>query len=189
MHPMAVDLELLFRPAARPDLFEDLLVPTGSSENPSTDDAGEIAKRWSIPVAEELENPSPESVSAALAAGRGVALDLWDSSAHDAADLLIAAAHGGVGFGPGLQPRAETAEQVWTLVSAAVAAIVGEDVQAQWSACGAGRTGPDAERRAFIAGLGRSARETIRDVITVIGVPAERLVGIAETFPAEGELR
>lgn len=186
---MAVDLELLFRPAARPDLFEDLLVPTAGAARTPTDDAGEISKRWSIPAAEELGSPSPESVSAALAAGGGVTIDLWGRSAHDASDLLIAAAHGGVGFGPGLQPRAETAEQVWTLISAAVAAIIGEDVQAHWAECGAGRTGPDAERRAFIAGLGRSARETIRDVITVIGVPAERLADIAATFPEEGELR
>ena len=186
---MAVDLELLFRPAARPDLFEDLLVPTGSAAHLPTDDAGQIAKRWSIPAAEELDNPTPETVSAALAAGGGVAIDLWERSAHDASDLLIAAAHGGVGFGPGLQPRAETAEQVWTLISAAVAAIIGEDVQAHWTECGGGSRGPDAERRAFIAGLGRSARETIRDVITVIGVPSERLADIAATFPADGELR
>lgn len=186
---MAVDLELLFRPAARPDLFEDLLVPTGRTGSAPTDDAGEIGKRWSIPAAKELDNPTPGSVSAALAAGGGVAIDLWERSAHDAADLLIAAAHGGVGFGPGLQPRAETAEQVWTLISAAMAAIVGEDVQTHWVECGEGQTGPDTERRAFINGLGRSARETIRDVITVICVPAESLAAIAATFPAEGELR
>ena len=186
---MAVDLELLFRPAARPDLFEDLLVPVGRAGGGPTDDAGQIAKRWSIPAAEELENPTPESVSAALAGGGGVAIELWEMSAHDASDLLIAAAHGGVGFGPGLQPRAETAEQVWTLISGAVAAIIGEDVQAHWAECGAGDAGPDTERRAFITGLGRSARETVRDVITVIGVPAERVADIAATFPAGTELR
>lgn len=186
---MAVDLELLFRPAARPDLFEDLLVPAAPVGDTPPDDAGRIAERWSIPVAEVLHDPTPDAVSAAISAGGGVELDLWALPAHDASDLVIAAAHAGVGFGPGLQPHAQTAEQVWTLISAAVAAIIGEDVPAHWAECGAGETGPGAERRTFIAGLGRSARETIRDVVTVIGVPADALDSIAATFPGEGELR
>lgn len=186
---MAVNLELLVRPAARPDLFEDLLVPAGAEGHTSGDDAGRADTPWSIPAPEILDSATPEAVSAAISAGGGVAVDLWALPAHDASDLVISAAHAGVGFGPGLQPTADTAEQVWTLISAAVAAIIGEDVPAHWAECGAGETGPGAERRAFIAGLSRSARETIRDVVTVIRVPADRLDAIAATFPGPGELR
>lgn len=176
---MAVDLEILLRPAPRPDLFEDLLLPVRGGV-PSDDG---VRERWSIPAAESPDRLTPEGIAAALAAGGGVLVDLWSLDAHDAADLLIAAAHGGVGFGPGLQPEAETPEQVWTLLSGAVAAIVGEDVRVEWEACGRGVAGPSAERRAFIGGLARAARETIRDVVTVVRVPEEACAPIAETFP------
>lgn len=186
---MAVDLELLFRPAARPDLFEDLLAPAGAEGNTPGDDAGRASAPWSIPAPQVLDSLTPEAVSAAITAGGGVSVDLWSLPVHDASDLVISAAHAGVGFGPGLQPTADTAEQVWTLLSAAVAAIIGEDVPAHWAECGGGETGPDAARRGFISGLSRSARETIRDVVTVVRVPADKLEAIAATFPGPDELR
>ncbi|WP_333619515.1 hypothetical protein [Dietzia sp.] len=176
---MAVDLELLFRPAKRPDLFEDLLLPVGENGQP---DAGG-RESWSIPVPEVLRDPSPEAVGAAIAAGGGVSLDLWTLGAADAADIVIAVAHAGVGFGPGLQVPAENAEQAWTLLSLAVAAMIGEDVRAEWEACAGGNSGPGEERRAKIGGLGRAAREAIRDVITVIPVPADAAASIEATFP------
>lgn len=164
---MTVMVELLGRGPARPDLWEDLLVT----------DSGvtEMLRRWVSPTPvprEPAGDPLPEveQVAAHLDAGTPVVVDVRDAlpppgrgtadpgTIWHLADLLIVAAHAGTGFGVGLLPRVDRADQVWALLSGAVAAMTGSDVRAALTA-------PDPTA---IDALGRSAREVIRDVVTAV---------------------
>ena len=87
----------------------------------------------------------------------------------DLADLVIVAAHSGVGFGHGLVPRCTTAPRVWSLLAGAVAAMTGEDVPRALAA-------PDPSS---LTGLGRSAREAVRDVVTCVAVPGDGAARVA----------
>lgn len=176
---MVVALELLARPAPRPDLFEQLIVPVRLPGGPAAASLlDDVSSRMppGVPAAAWHAEPTPQWVTDTVRAGRGAEVDLWALAARDAADVLIAATHAGVGFGPGLQPRAAAAAEVWTLLDAAVCALTGEDVLRAWQASGAGSGarphGPQRQRCAAIAGLPRAAREAVRDVITCIRVPA-----------------
>ena len=92
------------------------------------------------------------------------------------ADLLAVAAHSGVGFGAGLVPRCTDADQVWSLLAGAVAAMTGDDVRAALAA-------PDP---AALLALSRSAREAVRDVVTCVAVPADHLERVAGAVSAGG---
>lgn len=191
---MTVSLELLSRPEPRPDLFESLLVPVTvpeGADSPSLLDDGRPADSFTPPEAAWLPAPRPEEVAEAISAGGGVEADLWSMGAHDAADVLVAATHAGVGFGPGLQPRASTLAQVWVLLVAAVSALTGEDVRRAWEAGGAGDgavpAGPGDEAAAAVVNLPRGAREAVRDVITCIRVPAETYEELAAALARDVE--
>ena len=189
---MPVSLELLSRPAPRPDLFEQLLVavrlPAGPAAASTLVDAT-AGDQYKVPQAQWLAEPSPDQVTTILTAGSGAEIDPWPLAPHDAADLLVAATHAGVGFGPGLHVRATTAAQVWTVLDATVCALTGEDVRQAWERSGAGHGaqahGPQHQRRAQIAGLPRAAREAVRDVITWIRVPEERLTDVEAELAAQ----
>lgn len=191
---MSVSLELLSRPDPRPDLFESLLVPVtfpDGSGSPSRLDDDRLADGLRPPEAQWLVHPTPEAATAAIAAGGGAEVDLWPLGAHDAADVLVAATHAGVGFGPGLQPRAESVAQVWVLLTAAVAALTGQDVRRCWEAGGAGDgaepAGPGDAAAAAVVNLSRGAREAVRDVITCIRVPAQNYEELAAALARQVE--
>ena len=182
---MAVMLELLGRGPARPDLWEDLLVT--ETQVPG------MLHRWVRPAPAPREPgglplPAAEDVTSCLAAGTPVVVDVSTAlpgpargaadpeTARHLADLLVVAAHAGTGFGVGLLPRVACGDQVWSLLSGAVAAMTGADVEAAL-------VNPDA---AAIVSLGRSAREAIRDVVTAF-VLAEEPVGRGD--PVAGRRR
>ena len=163
---MTVSLELLSRGPARPDLVEDLVAAEA--------DLAATLARWSAPAPvpvrsdPDLGLPSLDAVATVLADGTPALVDVAPGLADDDAageqlvQMLIAAAHSGVGFGSGLVPRAADAGQVWALLAGAVAAMTGRDVRAALS-------NPDP---GALLGLNRSAREAVRDVVTCVSVPA-----------------
>lgn len=175
---MTVSLELLGRGPSRPDLLEDLVVDDASLT--------EILGRWtdSVPVVVEAGAatglPSPDRVAEVLGRGAPAVVDIGPDPADPAgsaaplADLLVIAAHAGVGFGSGLIPRCADASGVWAVLSGAVAAMTGADVAAAI-------VSPDP---AAIVGLSRSAREAIRDVITCVVVPRDRAEAVAAELAA-----
>lgn len=167
---MTVTLELLARGPSRPDLTEDLIAEEST--------VSEVLARWSI------RPPVTVAGAADLASDAGVPADLTETAAVLASgsaalvdvapgmagpgpeedhlvDLLAVAAHSGVGFGSGLVARCADIEQVWALLSGAVAVLTGDDVRLALAH-------PEPAR---ILGLPRSAREAIRDVVTCIVVP------------------
>ncbi|HIW67219.1 MAG TPA: hypothetical protein H9878_03685 [Candidatus Dietzia merdigallinarum] len=192
---MTVSLELLGRGPSRPDLLEDLVMDEAS--------IAEALRRWSVKapvvvtsdpvtglpalddVMEVLTGGTPAVVDVVpgLAAITGTAgtpvggaatgPDSAQSAAH-LADLLAVASHAGVGFGSGLVPRCADASQVWAMLSGAVAAMTGADIRAAVAA-------PDPAR---IVGLGQSAREAIRDVVTCVLVPAGQVEQIVAALAA-----
>lgn len=199
---MTVSLELLGRGPSRPDLLEDLVMDEAS--------IAEALRRWSVKspvvvtsdpvtglpalddVMEVLTGGTPAVVDvvpglAAItgtAAGAGAPADAGSAaaatgpdsaqSAAHLADLLAVASHAGVGFGSGLVPRCADASQVWAMLSGAVAAMTGADIRAAVAA-------PDPAR---IVGLGQSAREAIRDVVTCVLVPADQVEQIVSALAA-----
>lgn len=192
---MTVALELLARGPSRPDLIEDLVVaetglvdllqrwsasapvavPASSSRPvPGTDDVVELALPSLDAVAKVLASGSPALVDVGPGlAGAGPAED-------QLVDLLAVAAHSGVGFGSGLVPRVVDAEQVWALLSGAIAAITGANVRAALAS-------PDP---AWMLALPRAARETVRDVVTCVVLPAavvDAVVADVASVPASGE--
>ena len=192
---MTVSLELLGRGPSRPDLLEDLVMDEAS--------IAEALRRWSVKapvvvtsdpvtglpalddVMEVLTGGTPAVVDVVpgLAAITGTAgtpvggaatgPDSAQCAAH-LADLLAVASHAGVGFGSGLVPRCADASQVWAMLSGAVAAMTGADIRAAVAA-------PDPAR---IVGLGQSAREAIRDVVTCVLVPAGQVEQIVAALAA-----
>ena len=66
--------------------------------------------------------------------------------------------------------------------------VVDNDPQGNLTAVAAAES-VEEDQAGLADALSSRAPETIRDVITVICVPAESLAAIAATFPAEGELR
>ena len=179
---VAVMLELMGRGPRRPDLLEDLVV--------AESDVVRALARWSAPAPVVLDPagggelpdalpdalPDPEALAAALAGGTPVLLDVdaalaagTERALVDLADLVIVAAHSGVGFGHGLVPRCTTAPRVWSLLAGAVAAMTGEDVPRALAA-------PDPSS---LTGLGRSAREAVRDVVTCVAVPGDGAARVA----------
>lgn len=188
---MTVPLELGGPGPEQPALLTDLLVTTttlpevagrwGAKVGPET--AGPAGDRPGAPAADRAAVPAPESVGATLESGVCAYLELPDwvggavagSSSDTAqppadevvelADVVITAAHSGVGFGVGLVPRCGSVEQVWAVLGAAVAAITGADVRAALL-----RTEPERVR-----GLGYAAGEAVRDVITFCLVDEARL--------------
>lgn len=192
---MTVALELLARGPSRPDLTEDLVVAeTG---------AAELLQRWSasapvvvpagvvrpLPGTDgvvELALPGLDAVATVLASGSPALVDVGPglSGAGPAedhlVDLLAVAAHSGVGFGSGLVPRVADVGQVWAMLSGAVAAITGADVRAALA-------GPDPVR---LLSLSRAARETVRDVVTCMVLPAavvDAVVADVASVSASGE--
>lgn len=174
---MTVALELLARGPSRPDLTEDLV----AAETAVVD----LLQRWSVsaPVevppsstrlvpgtddVVELALPGLDAVATVLAGGSPALIDVTPGltgagpAEDQLVDLLAVAAHSGVGFGSGLVPRVDDVGQVWALLSGAVAAITGRDVRAALAS-------PDPD---WMLGLPRAARETIRDVVTCVVVPA-----------------
>ena len=192
---MTVSLELLGRGPSRPDLLEDLVMDEAS--------IAEALRRWSVKapvvvtsdpvtglpalddVMEVLTGGTPAVVdvvpglaaitgtAGTLAGGAAAGPDSAQSAAH-LADLLAVASHAGVGFGSGLVPRCADASQVWAMLSGAVAAMTGADIRAAVAA-------PDPAR---IVGLGQSAREAIRDVVTCVLVPAGQVEQIVAALAA-----
>lgn len=192
---MTVSLELLGRGPSRPDLLEDLVMDEAS--------IAEALRRWSVKapvvvtsdpvtglpalddVMEVLTGGTPAVVdvvpglaaitgtAGTLAGGAVTGPDSAQSAAH-LADLLAVASHAGVGFGSGLVPRCADASQVWAMLSGAVAAMTGADIRAAVAA-------PDPAR---IVGLGQSAREAIRDVVTCVLVPAGQVEQIVAALAA-----
>src|SRR5699024_6148833 len=200
---MTVSLELLSRGPARPDLVEDLVAAEA--------DLAATLARWSAPAPvpvrsdPDLGLPSLDAVATVLADGTPALVDVAPGLADDDAageqlvQMLIAAAHSGVGFGSGLVPRAADAGQVWALLAGAVAAMTGRDARPPLpdpdpgalpgpnrsprggglpaGAVGA-MTGPDVRAAlsdpdpGALLGLNRSAREAVRDVVTCVAVPA-----------------
>src|SRR5699024_3246565 len=152
---MTVSLELLSRGPARPDLVEDLVAAEA--------DLAATLARWSAPAPvpvrsdPDLGLPSLDAVATVLADGTPALVDVAPGLADDDAageqlvQMLIAAAHSGVGFGSGLVPRAADAGPVWGLV-----------VRAALAEPGAGA----------LLGVNRSAREAVRGVVTCVAVPA-----------------
>lgn len=192
---MTVSLELLGRGPSRPDLLEDLVMDEAS--------IAEALRRWSVKapvvvisdpvtglpalddVMEVLTGGTPAVVdvvpglaaitgtAGTLGGGAATGPDSAQSAAH-LADLLAVASHAGVGFGSGLVPRCADASQVWAMLSGAVAAMTGADIRAAVAA-------PDPAR---IVGLGQSAREAIRDVVTCVLVPAGQVEQIVAALAA-----
>lgn len=177
---MTVSLELLARGPSRPDLREDLVVAEG--------DLAAVLGRWSAPAPEAVPAdpgsglPGLDAVAAVLAGGTPALVDVAPGlagpgpAADRLADLLAVAAHSGVGFGAGLVPRCTDADQVWSLLAGAVAAMTGDDVRAALAA-------PDP---AALLALSRSAREAVRDVVTCVAVPADHLERVAGAVSAGG---
>lgn len=177
---MTVSLELLPRGPSRPDLLEDLVLAEA--------DLTATLARWSVrapvkvppdaatglpgldAVADVLHGDTPALIEVAAGlAGPGPAADRL-------VDLLAVATHSGVGFGAGLVPRGVDAGQVWALLAGAVAAMTGGDVRAALDR-------PAPER---LLGLTRSAREAIRDVITCVVVPGDRVEAISAGVRSAG---
>lgn len=206
---MTVSLELLGRGPSRPDLLEDLVMDEASIVErlrrwsvkapvvvtfdpvtglPALDDVMEVLTGGTpavVDVATGLVAITGTAGETGAAAGTGAATsgtaasgatvgpDSAQSAAH-LADLLAVASHAGVGFGSGLVPRCSDASQVWAMLSGAVAAMTGADIRAAVAA-------PDPAR---IVGLGQSAREAIRDVVTCVLVPADQVEQIVATLVA-----
>ncbi len=134
-----------------------------------------VLARWSAPtpvvVGSEtgLGMPGVDAVAAAFAAGAPVLIDVAPGLAAPGSgpagdrlvELLLAATHAEVGFGVGLVPRCGTADDVWALLSGAVAAMTGADVRAALAA----------PQPAALRSLSRAAREAVRDVVTCVVVP------------------
>lgn len=185
-----MSLELLARGPARPDLREDLVVAEA--------DLAEVLGRWSAPppVAVPAGSgpaagsgsgpaaglPGLDAVAGVLAAGSPALVEVAPGlagpgpAADHLADLLAVAAHSGVGFGAGLVPRCADADQVWALLSGAVAAMTGADVRAALAH-------PDP---AALVALSRSAREAVRDVVTCVVVPAADVARVTAELTAAG---
>lgn len=170
---MTVSLELLSRGPSRPDLLEDLVVAETRVADALT--------RWSLPAPVAVPAdpdtglPGPDAVASVLAAGTAALIDVAPglagpgAAADRLADLVIVAAHSGVGFGSGLVPRCDSAGQVWSLLAGAVAAMTGGDVRAALAE-------PDP---AALLALSRSAREAVRDVVTCTVVPDTAVDGVS----------
>lgn len=170
---MTVSLELLSRGPSRPDLLEDLVV--------AEPDLAATLGRWSVSCPVEVPSdahtglPGLDAVAEVLGDDTpalvrvGPGLTGPGPAADRLADLLAVAAHSGVGFGSGLVPRCEDAEQVWALLAGAVAAMTGADVRAAVAR-------PDPAR---ILGLSRPAREAVRDVVTCVSVPVGAVAAIS----------
>ena len=181
---MTVTLDLLGHGPRRPDLLTDLLVTPGSLP--------EVAERWGAklddgpgvgPGSASDAMPTPAEVAETLEGGTCAYLDLPAWVGEDApgssrggpapttdevaalADIVITAAHSGVGFGVGLVPRCRTANQVWAVLGAAVGAMTGDDVRSALRQ-------PDPAR---LRQLGHSAGEAVREVVTFCLVDAEEL--------------
>lgn len=191
---MTVPLELSGRGPERPALLTDLLVTTttlpglaerwGARVGPETTASGAgTGARADAPTTIRPGAATPGSVGATLESGVCAYLDLpgWVGGAGAGsssepveppadevvglADVVITAVHSGVGFGVGLVPRCGSVEQVWAVLGAAVAAMTGADVRAALL-----RTEPERVR-----GLGYSAGEAVRDVITFCLVDEARI--------------
>jgi len=207
---MTVSLELLGRGPSRPDLLEDLVVDDATVGQ--TLGRWSVPAPTVVAPDRMTGQPALDEVAAVLAGGNPAVVDVApglaaltggtstgpatgvapttdttagggerggpapEQSAAHLVDLLTVATHAGVGFGSGLVPRCADADQVWALLSGAVAAMTGGDVRAAVAA-------PDPAR---IAGLPRSAREAIRDVITAVLVPAGAVASVAEALAAAG---
>lgn len=181
---MTVSLELLARGPSRPDLLQDLVVAEGPLDAPLV----ATLARWSVPAPvavdaeRELGLAGLDAVADVLSAGTAAVLDVAPglSGAGPAedrlVDLLAVAAHSGVGFGAGLVPRCADADQVWALLSGAVAAMTGADVRAALAH-------PDP---AALVALSRSAREAVRDVVTCVVVPAADVARVTAELTAAG---
>lgn len=179
-----MSLELLARGPARPDMREDLVVAEA--------DLADVLGRWSAPPPVVVPGgsgadpaaslPGLDAVAGVLAAGSPALVEVSPGlagpgpAADHLADLLAVAADSGVGFGAGLVPRCTDADQVWALLSGAVAAMTGADVRAALAH-------PDP---AALVALSRSAREAVRDVVTCVVVPAADVARVTAELTAAG---